>query len=184
MELAPLAVWAGANDPQDPDGVQLQSTPEAELSFETVAATDAVPPGFIAVGGAATIVTDIAAGVFVVESLAEPTAPHPEKLTTKRRIVISARSVAVSELRLKSTGLSIDGILFALLRALLSLGDTCLRDKNEPMPCLRTIREKLEEVGGLKRRKTRRAGNRCPACVDPFSNSPSCGTPPRLCYIR
>ena len=122
MEFAPLAVWAGANDPQDPDGVQLQSTPEAELSFETVAATNAVPPGFIVVGGAATSVTDIVPGVLVVGSLAEPTAPHPEKLITKRRTVISARSVAVSELRLKFTGLSIGGIVFALLKGLAVAG--------------------------------------------------------------
>ena len=122
MEFTPLAVWAGANDPQDPDGVQLQSTPEAEASFETVAATSAVPPGFIVVGGAATSVTDIVPGVLVVESLAEPTAPHPEKFITKRRIAISERSVAVTEFRLKSTGLSIDGILFAHLWGLAVAG--------------------------------------------------------------
>ena len=50
--LAPLAVCAGLNEPQAPDGVQLQSTPALELSFATVAPTDAVAPRFNVEGGA------------------------------------------------------------------------------------------------------------------------------------
>jgi hypothetical protein len=59
VEAAPLAVCAGLNDPQVADGVQLQSTPAFEPSFETVAATGAVTPGFIVVGGRVAIAIEL-----------------------------------------------------------------------------------------------------------------------------
>ena len=43
--FAPLAVWAGLKLPHEPVGVQVQSTPAFALSFVTVAASVAVPPG-------------------------------------------------------------------------------------------------------------------------------------------
>src|SRR5262249_45106765 len=39
----PLAVCAGLNVPQDPDGAHVQSTPAFVLSFATFAVIDAVP---------------------------------------------------------------------------------------------------------------------------------------------
>jgi hypothetical protein len=98
--LAPLAVWAGLNDPQDPDGLQLHSTPAPAPSFETVAAIDAVPPAFSVVGEPGLMATETDPPLPLGDTLAEPTAPHPEKLITKRKRIISARSVLVKFLRL------------------------------------------------------------------------------------
>jgi hypothetical protein len=99
-------VCAGLKDPHDADGVQLQSTPEFELSFKTVAATDAVAPGFIVVGGAVANVTEVDPEV-LAEVEEEPTAPHPEKLITKRKSIISAKNVTLKFLRAKSTRFSL-----------------------------------------------------------------------------
>jgi hypothetical protein len=112
VEFAPLTVCAGLNDPQDPAGVQLQSTPELELSLETVAAIDAVPPAFMVVGGTAARDTETAAGVVVFEAAEpEPTAPHPERLIAKSTRTIFARSAAAKFFRIKYTGFSIIRIL-------------------------------------------------------------------------
>jgi hypothetical protein len=67
MVAAPLAVCAGLNDPQDDDGLQLQSTPAFELSFETFAATDVVAPGFIVVGGRVAIAIEADPPVVLLE---------------------------------------------------------------------------------------------------------------------
>jgi hypothetical protein len=110
MEITPLAVCAGLNDPQDPAGEQLQSTPESELSLETVAAIDAVPPAFMVVDGTVARLTETAAGVGVLEvedAGADPTAPHPEKLIAKRMKTIFARSAVFSFFLFKYTGFSI-----------------------------------------------------------------------------
>jgi hypothetical protein len=88
------------------DGVQLQSAPEFELSFKTVAATDAVAPGFIVVGGAIVNVTEVDPEV-LTGTEEEPTAPHPEKVITKRNRIIFARSVTLKVLRAKSTRFSL-----------------------------------------------------------------------------
>jgi hypothetical protein len=112
MEIAPLAVCVGLNDPQDPAGEQLQSTPELELSLETVAAIDAVPPALMVVDGTVARLTETAAGVVVFEDAEpEPTAPHPEKLNVKRMRIILARSAAFIFFLVKYTGFSIIRIL-------------------------------------------------------------------------
>jgi hypothetical protein len=50
MVAAPLAVWVGLKLPQEPVGVQVQSTPALVLSLVTVAESDAVPFGAKEVG--------------------------------------------------------------------------------------------------------------------------------------
>ena len=67
VEAVPLAVCAGLNDPQVADGVQLQSTPPFELSFETVAVTDDVAPGLTVEGGEVVITIEIDPPVVVLE---------------------------------------------------------------------------------------------------------------------
>jgi len=104
-EAAPLAVCAGLNDPQDEDGVQLQSTPAFELSFVTFAAVDAVAPGLMLAGGGVANVTAIdPEPLLEFEFEFEPTAPHPEKLNAKRKSVTSAMNVSPRLLRVLSTG--------------------------------------------------------------------------------
>jgi hypothetical protein len=56
----PLDVESGLNDPQTADGVQLQFTPALEVSLETVAPTTTFSLGWIVVGGAGLIFTEIA----------------------------------------------------------------------------------------------------------------------------
>jgi len=57
--MAALAVDTGLNDPQVPAGLQLQVTPAAAVSLETVAETLAVPPATIAEGGGVEMTTRI-----------------------------------------------------------------------------------------------------------------------------
>ena len=85
--LAPLAVWAGLNAPQDPVGVQLQSTPAFAESLATLAATVAVAPAVMVVGGAVASVTDIVPEelLVVLVVLADPTAPQPERQAMSER---------------------------------------------------------------------------------------------------
>ena len=94
MVLALLAVWAGLNVPQDPEGVQLQSTPAFALSFETVAAMLAVPLVAIVDGGAVDNAIEIlgvlGGGVFVDTGVFDDeTAPQPEKDATRNRAPIT-----------------------------------------------------------------------------------------------
>ncbi|HEX3624569.1 MAG TPA: hypothetical protein VH280_03995, partial [Verrucomicrobiae bacterium] len=103
MEAAPLAVCAGLNVPHDVEGVQLQSTPAFELSFETVAATAAVAPGFIVVGARVAIAIEVDPAV-PLEFEYEPTAPHPEKLNAKRKSAAFAKNLTFRALRPLSTG--------------------------------------------------------------------------------
>ena len=83
MVIAPLAVWAGLNVPQDPAGAQLQSTPAFELSLETVAEIDAVPPAERLAGGLLFIVIEgfVGLGLPGLETLP----PQPEKYTVRRK---------------------------------------------------------------------------------------------------
>jgi hypothetical protein len=67
VEAAPLAVCIGLNDPQVADGVQLQSTPAFELSFETVAATDDIAPGLIVGSGEVVIAIEVVTPVVLLE---------------------------------------------------------------------------------------------------------------------
>jgi hypothetical protein len=55
-------VDVGLNDPQVPAGVQLQVTPAALVSLETVAATLAVPPAAMVEGGAVEMTTAMGCG--------------------------------------------------------------------------------------------------------------------------
>lgn len=92
--LAPLAVWAGLNVPQDPEGVQLQSAPAFALSFETVAAIVAVPLAAIVEGGAVDKAIEILAvlggGVFVDTGVVDDeTAPQPEKDAARNKAPIT-----------------------------------------------------------------------------------------------
>jgi hypothetical protein len=67
---------------------------------------DAVASGFIVLGGSVANVTEADPRV-LAEVEEEPTAPHPEKCTTKRKSIISARSVTPKVLRAKCTGFSL-----------------------------------------------------------------------------
>ena len=49
---APLAVVVGLNDPQAPEGAQLQVTPALAESLATLAASEALAPALREVGGA------------------------------------------------------------------------------------------------------------------------------------
>jgi len=145
VEFAPLAVWEGVNDPQEPDGEQLQSTPALELSFETVAASKAVPPAFIVDGGAVAKVMEIAPGVPFDDLEAELTAPpQPEKPITTRRRIISATSVALKVLRMKSTGSSHDFDLSPFKMPAIAAPDPANYD--EAKQYMRTIRGKPEQI--------------------------------------
>jgi len=116
VEFAPLAVWAGLNDPQDAEGVHVQSTPALAESLATVAATLAVAPGFMLAGGAVPNVMDIAgevggaggAGVLVLVELLEPTAPHPARIAEKTIKMTFARNFARRDICVYSTGVSIE----------------------------------------------------------------------------
>jgi hypothetical protein len=101
--LAPLAVCAGLNEPHDPDGVQLQSTPAFELSFATVAATGAVAPRAKVEGGAVVRLMEIVPVLLPAGVLEEPVAPHPMRLSREKRKIASARGVAFRNLRAKCT---------------------------------------------------------------------------------
>ena len=75
MVEAPLAVWAGLKLPQEPVGVQVQSTPALVLSFATVAATGVLP-----------LISSIAAGAVVMEIVGvaggvvcPPPPPHADR---------------------------------------------------------------------------------------------------------
>jgi hypothetical protein len=114
--LAPLAVCAGLNAPQDVDGVQLQSTPPFELSFVTVAATDAVPPRVSVEGGALVSEIEVVLLLLLAE-VPEVTAPHPERLKTETRNIVSARKVALRTLRAKCTEVSLVEIVVAAHKA-------------------------------------------------------------------
>ena len=61
--MAALAVDVGLNVPQVPAGVQLQVTPAALVSLETVAATLAVPPAAMVEGGAVEMTTAMGCGL-------------------------------------------------------------------------------------------------------------------------
>src|SRR5665213_1709134 len=104
--LAPLAVCAGLNEPHDPEGVQLQSTPAFELSFATVAAIDTVAARFNVEGGAPVRLMEVVP-VLLLAGVPEPVAPQPERLNTEKRKMASARKVAVRNLRAKCTEVSL-----------------------------------------------------------------------------
>ena len=110
--LAPLAVCAGLNEPHDPEGVQLQSTPAFELSFATVAAIDADAARFNVEGGAPVRLMEVVP-VLLLTGVPEPVTPHPERLNTEKRKIASARKVAVRNLRAKCTEVSLIRIVVA-----------------------------------------------------------------------
>lgn len=109
--LAPLAVCVELNEPQVPVGVQLQSTPEFEVSFATVAATDAVALGFKVEGGG--VVREIeTVPVLLLAGVAEPVAPQPNRLKMEKRKIDSRRKVAVRNLRVKCTDVSLVRVVY------------------------------------------------------------------------
>jgi hypothetical protein len=55
----PLGVETGLNDPQTPDGLQLQFTPASKSSLETVAPMTTFSPVWIVDGGRGLIFTEI-----------------------------------------------------------------------------------------------------------------------------
>lgn len=125
--LAPLAACAGLNEPQDPDGVQLQSTPPFELSFATVAAMDVVAPRVNVEGGAVVRAMDVVP-VLLLAGIPEPVTPHPERLNTEKRKTASARKVAVRNLRAKCTEVSLIRIVVGTHKTALLPGDSVIQD--------------------------------------------------------
>jgi hypothetical protein len=82
MVAAPLAVCARLNDPQDPAGAQLQSTPPLALSFDTVAEIIAIALAASVAGGAWLSATEMVGAGF--DAGVEPD-PQPDKLTARAR---------------------------------------------------------------------------------------------------
>jgi hypothetical protein len=67
---APLAVWVGLKLPQEPVGVQVQSTPALVLSLVTVAVSEAVPLGARVVGAPVSDKVTAEAAVIVTVAVA------------------------------------------------------------------------------------------------------------------
>ena len=98
--VAPLAVCAGLNVPQDPAGAQLQSTPPLALSFDTVAEIVAVALAARVAGGAWLTAIEMAGGVFDVDVELDP---QPEILTAKASRNAAAHNSNVHPARLVFT---------------------------------------------------------------------------------
>jgi hypothetical protein len=161
VALAPLAVCAGVKVPQEPTGVQLQSTPAFALSFDTAAATGAVALTVIVAGGAVARLMDVAAGGGVgCEGgfppfelvLLVPTVPHPERLAMTKRtnevsnMTLRALRIGFTMFSVEASPLFIDRYYFGTLRRLVQLPSSCVQGQTSAEPtCSEACRSTIGE---------------------------------------